>query len=486
MTKLFGTDGIRGLVGRLPITPDFFLKLGIAVGTVLKENSKGSSLVVGRDTRSSGPMLGNALVSGLLASGINVIDVDVIPTSGVAYLVRQLNAAAGAVISASHNPFDQNGIKFFDSYGYKFPRAIEIEIEDKVSQHPNLEAFNISQEKQFGRVTDARSMHELYLQALLKEHPNGFLKGLAIVIDCANGAASNLAAELFSRSGAQVISVNASPTGENINVHSGSERARRFPGDLGEIIHTTHADFGLAFDGDADRVVFVDENGSLIDGDHMLGLLAQYLDKKNQLLANAVVTTTMRNDGLNNFVKEAGLKLYETPVGDKYVVEKILELRNTHTTRDNYGLGGEQAGHIVLIDDENSTGDGMRTALFIMRAYLEAGSKSMAEFSSSLKKTPQIIASAFVGDGTRMDRSSLDELENQLLTNYPNLVRANLRYSGTEPIFRVMLESNYSITEMELAGIAWRVCRSAQEIGNARDGEIDILNCTRGGYITPE
>lgn len=482
MGRYFGTDGIRGAVGEWPLIPEFFLKLGLSVGRVMGASEKSVSLIIGRDTRQSGQMLQNALSAGLLASGIHVIDAGVIPTAGIAYLIRRLGLQAGAVISASHNPVEQNGVKLIDDQGLKFSEKLENEIESYLSS----DAFSSQAEGLFnlGRQFDGYGYRELYIQGLLEEHEPDLLQGLTLVVDCSNGAASYYAPEIFSRAGARVIALHASPNGLNINSGCGSEFARRAPWEFGKLIQHYQANFGLAFDGDADRVVFVDDQGNLIDGDHMLGFLAHYLARAGQLLANAVVTTQMRNTGLKVHLEEAGMEVYETPVGDKYVVEKLLELRKLNSDDGIFGLGGEQAGHIDIVNSLFTTGDGIRTALFVMRAFRESGLPSMSGFAASVGKTPQIIASAYVGMGDRFDRQTLARLEDQLLQRVPGLLRANLRYSGTEPLLRVMLESDGQRSELELAAIARDICIDAQKLASVEDGMIDILNCTSGGVIS--
>jgi len=483
MTGLFGTDGIRGTVGNWPLVPEFFLEIGKSVGRILISDNKNAIFVVGRDTRSSGPMLQSALVSGLMASGVVVIDAEVIPTSGVSWLIKKMGAAAGAVISASHNPVEQNGIKFFDADGKKLSPDTERKIERIALIKKKVEAETMIPSWKIGRATNGGVLHELYIQALLSEHPNRFLEGINIVIDCANGAASWIAPQVFDRASARVIALNSSPTGENINVKCGSEHIRRYPGEMGSLIQHYRADFGLAFDGDADRVAFVDNTGKLIDGDYILGLLAHFLGEHGLLLANSVVTTTMRNTGLKTYVESSGFKMFETRVGDKYVVEKLNELKSQNNQSVQYGLGGEQSGHVILLNDEFTTGDGIRTALYLIHAYLESGFNLMENFTESINKTPQIIASAHVGPGPRIDRNDLDSLEKQIIDITPGINRINLRYSGTEPIFRVMLESDHESTEEDLAQIAYMLCKDAQKTSGVKDGTIDILNCTRGGLI---
>jgi phosphoglucosamine mutase len=484
MGELFGTDGIRGTVGKWPLTTEFFLKLGKASAITLRNDKSLSRIIIGRDTRQSGVMLQSALVSGLLEGGMNVIDAGVIPTSGIAWLIKIVGADAGAVISASHNPVEQNGIKFFDSAAQKMPARIEDAIE-RLAQNEQEMAQWLPPGDIMGYLSNGELFHQLYKDGLIVEHPTHFLNGIKILVDCANGSASSFAAEVFSRAGAKVIAINASPTGNNINVEAGSEYARRAPEMMGRLIQHFQTDFALAFDGDADRVVFIDEEGGLIDGDHILGFLSKYLSQNGKLAANSVVTTNMRNSGLKTYIESMGMTLYEAPVGDKYVVEKINELRRDLGTTGQIGLGGEQAGHIDLITDEFTTGDGIRTALYVMRAFVEAGAASMAEFARGVGKTPQIIASAFVGHGPRLDKEKLKIIESGLLNTIPGLCRANLRYSGTEPLLRVMLESEGNQTEQDLASLAYELCKKVQSFAGISEGEIDILNCTRGGVITP-
>jgi len=483
MGKLFGTDGIRGTVGQWPLVPDFILHLGQAAGNVIRGERREATVVIGRDTRQSGAMLQEALDAGLMSGGVHVIDLGVVPTPGVAWLVRHLDADAGVVISASHNPADQNGIKFFNRDGRKLPDELEAAIESYLPVTKDEPCRSVRVDARIGHVHNGEIFQEMYQRSLLAEHPGLNLDGVKIVMDCANGAASFIAPEVFSRLGAQVVAIHASPNGLNINVDAGSEHVRRSMEEMYLLIQHHQARFGLAFDGDADRVVFVDERGSLIDGDHMLGMLARYFDARGQLLGRSVVTTVMRNSGLKARLEQAGIRMFETPVGDKYVTDQIFALRDAETAPGMIGLGGEQAGHILIVDDGHPTGDGIRTALFVIRVFLESGASSLASFATEVGKTPQIIASAHVGNGSRISRKELDELEADLLARSVGIVRANLRYSGTEPLLRVMLESDGKVDEIGLAHIALGICRKAQATSGAASGHIDILNVTRGGVI---
>lgn len=483
MGKLFGTDGIRGAVGHWPLLPSFVLQLGQAAGRVIRGDRREATIVIGRDTRQSGAMLQEALDAGLMSSGVHVIDLGVVPTPGVAWLVRHLDADAGVVISASHNPADQNGIKFFNRDGRKLPDELENLIEAFLPAGPDGPAQAGPIQARIGHVHNGEIFQEMYQRSLMAEHPGLSLDGMKMVVDCANGAASFIAPEVLSRLGAQVVAIHASPNGLNINVDAGSEHVRRSLAEMNLLIQHHQARFGLAFDGDADRVVFVDERGELIDGDHMLGMLARYFDARNQLLGQAVVTTVMRNSGLKAHLEAAGIQMYETPVGDKYVTDKIFELRAKHAQAEAVGVGGEQAGHVLIVDQDHPTGDGLRTALYVMRALAESGAGSLAEFGAAVGKTPQIIASAFVGRGPRLEREALEQMVAAALAQTPGILRFNLRYSGTEPQIRAMLESDGSLSEVELARVALGVCREAQAFAGVGLAEVDILNTTRGGVI---
>ena len=484
MGKLFGTDGIRGMVGQWPLVPDFILHLGQAAGNVIRGERREATVVIGRDTRQSGAMLQEALDAGLMSGGVHVIDLGIVPTPGVAWLVRHLDADAGVVISASHNPANQNGIKFFNRDGRKLPDELEAAIESclPVSVEEPCRAAPVH--AHIGHVHNGEIYQEMYQRSLLAEHPGLNLDGVKIVMDCANGAASFIAPEVFSRLGAQVVAIHASPNGLNINVDAGSEHVRRSMEEMYLLIQHHQARFGLAFDGDADRVVFVDERGSLIDGDHMLGMLARYFDARGQLLGRSVVTTVMRNSGLKAHLEDAGIQMHETPVGDKYVTDKIFELRAVQNHKQAVGVGGEQAGHVLIVDNDHPTGDGLRTALYVIRALFDSDVVSLAEFGAAVGKTPQIIASAYVGRGPRMERAALEQIVAAEMAQAPGITRFNLRYSGTEPQIRAMLESDGSLSEAALAQVAVGVCRRAQEYAGVGAAEVDILNTTRGGVLS--
>jgi phosphoglucosamine mutase len=481
--KYFGTDGIRGQVGEYPLVPEFMIHLGLATGHVMKEDESNPTFVIGRDTRQSGQMLQNALIAGLLSAGVTIIDVGVIPTPGVAYLVRRLDAEAGVVISASHNPVGMNGIKIINPDGSKLSEETELKIEEIALDD---EARSRVTTEVFGRAIDGSGVREMYIDALIQEHPGLDLSELTIVLDCANGAASWYGPECLARLGAKVITIHASPTGRNINNQCGSEQIRQHPGDIHKLIQQYSAHLGIAFDGDADRAVFVDEKGLLIDGDHVLAILAEYLSEKDRLFANTVVTTTMRNQGLKDFTEKNGFDFIETPVGDKYITEELANLSKKIEIGDTIGLGGEQAGHIILFDREHNSGDGLRTALYLLHVLVDSGSLSLSTLAGRVQKTPQVIASARVSSKPELE--TLDTLEKvkQEIEAEMKIMRMNLRYSGTEPVFRAMLEAGYEHTEQELANAPHKICTTVQLAAGEKEPDpdsIEILNVSEGGLL---
>ena len=483
--KYFGTDGVRGRVGQFPMVPDFVTRLGYAAGVVLSQPTAHPTFVIGRDTRGSGQMLQSALTAGLLAGGATVIDLGVITTPGVAFMVGKINAEAGVVISASHNPVDENGIKFFNAEGRKLNEAIELAIETLLDQPMNL---SNAEAKDFGRHIDGTDMRELYVDDLVNEHPDLSFSGLKLALDCANGAASWYAPEVFARLGADVVVINASPTGTNINEQAGSEHVRREPQNLFDLIQAHQANFGIVFDGDADRVIFVDERGNLVDGDHMLAILADDLKAQGRLLGDTVVSTTMRNGALVNYFADRAVHFIETPVGDKYVMAELQALMAKETESGKVGLGGEQSGHIILMDPAHATGDGIRSAIYLIRAYLASGAASLAELAESIHKYPQVIASARVAE--KPDLDTLPEvmaLKDKIQSDLAGLTRLNLRYSGTEPKVRLMLEADTRHTEAELASQAFALCEAVQNATGTPEGSfLEVLNVTRGGLVQRE
>lgn len=480
--QYFGTDGIRGTFGQFPMTPEFVYKLGIAAGLALRiEEDKPALFVIGRDTRVSGPILQCALAVGLRESGARVLNLGILPTPGIAYLTRFIGATAGAVISASHNPASENGIKFLNSQGMKLTtdqeKAIEKHLQSLPDYLPELEGECLGE--------DAPKLFEIYLQDMLASVPDLRLDGMRLLLDCSNGAAFKAGPEVMRRLGADLIVINDESDGININVHAGSENLRSRPEELAGILAQHKADLAIAFDGDADRVIMMDEKGNLIDGDHMLALLADELHAKGRLVGDTLVTTVMANGALKQFAEMKGFTLLLTPVGDKYVSEELLKLVQLDKGKDKLGLGGEQSGHIILLDEDHRTGDGIRTALFILNILRQTPGLSLSQLAGRIQKYNQVVASCNVG--SKPDLNTLPEFQAQLAKlqeDLPGLVQWNSRYSGTEPKYRLMLEADTRHSPEEVAAIAWQICDLIQTLTNTpEEAKIEVLNVTQGGLM---
>ncbi|QOS98674.1 phosphoglucosamine mutase [Brevibacterium sp. JNUCC-42] len=425
MGKYFGTDGVRG-VANAQLTPELAFKIGRNGGYVLtrhKEEGK-PKVVIGRDTRISGQMLESALIAGLLSVGAEVVRLGVISTSGVAYLTKALGADAGVMISASHNPFEDNGIKFFGNDGFKLSDEDENEIE-RYLDTPEDTLPRPTGDK-IGTVIDYLEGSQKYLSHL-KSSVNERFEDMKVVLDCANGAVSSLAARLFADVEADVITIGASPNGININDKCGSTHPER----LQEEVLKHKAVMGLSFDGDADRCIAVDENGELVDGDYVMAICARALKHKGKLNNNTVVTTVMANLGFFKAMEEQGINSTRTAVGDRYVMEEMV--------RGGYNLGGEQSGHIIFLD-YNTTGDGLLTGLQLLNIIKETG-KPLSELKQMMTKFPQLLVNVRVEDKTKLNgnveiEQAIREVEESLHGNGRVLVRP----SGTEPIVRVMAE----------------------------------------------
>ena len=437
MPRMFGTDGVRGLANR-DLTAQLALDLGDAAVRVLGSDSARPEqptgrrrALIGRDTRVSGDFLSNALAAGMSAGGFDVIDAGIIPTPGVAYLTSVLNVEMGAVISASHNPMPDNGIKFFARGGFKLPDSKEDEIEDVLGQD-----WDRPTGAGVGRVSHdsntATNMYIDHLVATIAPIVDGTqtkpLKGLRVVADCANGATSVVAPEALRRAGADVVVINASPDGYNINKNAGSTH----PEQLQAMVKASQADLGVAFDGDADRCLAVDEKGNIVNGDHILYLSAKFLQERGKLGDSKVVTTIMSNMGLYKALDELGIGYEKTPVGDKYVAENMK--KNGHL------IGGEQSGHIIF-SQFATTGDGVLTAIKVMEAMTET-KQPLSKLTEGMKMYPQKLKNVIVDDkdGTLADeavRAEVKKVEAELGTEG----RVVLRKSGTEPLLRVMVEA---------------------------------------------
>ena len=428
MKSLFGTDGIRGEAGKFPLDAPTVKIIGSSLATFLKTTSeKTPSIVVGRDTRESGDWLEKSLLEGAASSGAKCLSAGVITTPGVAFLTRKLQADAGVVISASHNPYHDNGIKIFAPSGQKIPDAVERYIEAQIfsiKENPPRRSARAQNESS----PSADELRNLYLSFLSDEIGAGLsLNGLKVVVDCANGASFALAPRLFEKLGAQVVAINTSPNGRNINLNCGSLHIES----LQAIVVSEKADLGVAFDGDADRSLFVDEAGNFVDGDATLWVLSNQLLKQNRLKQNVIVATVMSNLGLEVILRSRGIELIRTDVGDKYVLDELLK-------RDA-SLGGEQSGHIIL-PELSLAGDGMITSLCVLRALKDAD-RSLSELTAEFKRYPQILVNVRVKEKVAFDQlpavqRAAHEVEERLSQNG----RLLLRYSGTEPLARVMIE----------------------------------------------
>jgi len=421
--RLFGTDGVRGIAGH-DLTVSLALDLSVAAAVVLggAAGPGAAAAVVGRDPRASGEFLEAAVVAGLASAGVRVLRLGVIPTPGVAYLTRALGAAFGVVISASHNPAQDNGIKFFGRGGVKLPDAVEDQIENQL-MHPDRPAG-----REFGRVSDAGAEQERYLGYLLSTlpgEPGRALAGLRVVTDCAHGAAYRIAPRALRRAGAEVIEIGAEPDGLNINAGYGSTCL----GTLAAAVVEHGADAGVAYDGDADRCLAVDAGGQPLDGDHILAVLATELKESARLAHDAVVVTVMSNQGFHVAMREAGINVIETPVGDKYVSAAMRD--------GGYVLGGEQSGHIILLEHA-TTGDGILTSLQLLSAVNRRG-MPMAAVAKMMRKYPQVLVNV-PGDASRLG-PRVDAAVSRAESALGGSGRVLVRPSGTEPAIRLMVQA---------------------------------------------
>lgn len=425
MGKYFGTDGVRG-VANSELTPELAFKLGRFGGYVLAHNgTEKPTVVVGRDTRISGVMLESALVAGLLSTGAEVMRLGIITTPGVAYLTREMNAQAGVMISASHNPVQDNGIKFFGADGFKLSDAQEAEIEAMLDAEEDTLPRPVGVE--LGHTSDYFEGGHRYL-SYLKSTIEGDLEGLRIALDGAHGSTYSLAPYLFGDLEADTVTIGCNPDGNNINDGVGSTH----PEKLAELVLDTDSDFGLAFDGDGDRLIAVDEKGQIVDGDQIMFILAQDMDARGELKDHMVVSTVMSNLGFYKGLESLNIKSDKTKVGDRYVVEEMR--------RSSYNLGGEQSGHIVMMD-HNTTGDGLLTGIHLASIVKRSG-KTLSELAGQMTKYPQRLVNIKVSDKHAVEQNEhvaavIKEVEDEMNGEGRVLVRP----SGTEPLVRVMVEA---------------------------------------------
>lgn len=429
--KLFGTDGIRGTSNQYPMVPDVVVKIGQAIGYLIRTKkisspSQANKVVIGKDTRLSGYMIEQALSSGLNSMGIYVQLVGPLPTPGIGYLTRTMRAAAGIVISASHNAFQDNGIKIFGPNGFKLDDQLEKEIEALVAKDDLLSLLPPS--KEVGRTRRIEDAQGRYIVHAKTTFPLEFtLDGMRIVLDTAHGAAYKVAPAIFEELGAEVIQLGHQPNGTNINDKSGALH----PIQISQAVVQYRADVGIGLDGDADRVVMVDEQGKIMNGDHILAICAIHMKNKKELKNNTLVVTQMSNFGLEKKMKEHGIHVVKTNVGDKYVVDEMR--------KNNFNLGGEQSGHIIFLD-HSTTGDGTVAALNVLSVLKETG-KKMSELSSIYEEVPQVLINCRVR--RRQDLSEISGF-NQMLKEKEQLLKGEgrifIRFSGTEPLIRILVE----------------------------------------------
>ncbi len=430
--KYFGTDGIRGRVGQSPMTPDFVLKLGWAVGRVFAEEHKGPVLI-GKDTRISGYMLESSLEAGLSAAGVDVRLLGPMPTPAIAYLTRTFRASAGIVISASHNPYYDNGLKFFSRQGLKLPDEVEYAIEAELAK-----PIDVVKSDQLGKAERIDDATGRYIEFCKRTIPSAdALHGLKIVVDCANGATYHSAPHVFQELGADVISVGNDPDGVNINKDCGATSPRL----LCETVLSHGADIGLALDGDGDRLIMADHKGEVVDGDEALFVIAQGR-RKEGAFEGGVVGTLMSNLGLEQALERDGIPFQRTNVGDRYVMECMV--------KEGWQLGGENSGHIICLD-RTTTGDGIVAALQVLHSMVSSG-RTLHELKSGMQKLPQILVnvpleSSLDLDGSSLVQDAVKDVEKQLA----NRGRVLLRPSGTEPLIRVMVEGENHDLVSELA-----------------------------------
>ncbi|MBT3281213.1 MAG: phosphoglucosamine mutase [Campylobacteraceae bacterium] len=427
MQKLFGTDGVRGQAGTF-LNAITALKLAQAVGIYFKENSKRNRgrILLGKDTRRSGYMIENALVSGLTSVGYDVIQIGPMPTPAIAYLTESMRCDAGIMLSASHNSYEDNGVKFFDCSGNKLNTDIEKDIENIFYNDNLLDSSQVTHQN-IGKAKRIDDVIGRYIVSIKSSFPVGqSLSGLRIVLDCANGAAYKVGPTIFDELGADLIVLNDAPDGFNINNECGA----LYPQKLGQQVKKLRADIGIALDGDADRLVIVDENGETIDGDKLIGALAVYLNSQGKLPSSSCVATVMSNVALENYLEENGIELFRSNVGDKYVLQIMKE--------KNIKFGGEQSGHIIF-SDVAKTGDGLASALQVLAMIMQSGKKA-SEVLNPFELSPQILKNLLVEE-----KKPLDEIEGleDLLNKFRAAgLRDLIRYSGTEKKIRLLLEGD--------------------------------------------
>lgn len=424
--QLFGTDGIRGLTNKHPITPDKMLHVAMAMAAKFRHDKHRNTVIIGKDTRLSGYMIETALTAGFVAMGMDVSLLGPIPTPGVAMLTRSMRADLGVMISASHNPFEDNGVKFFGPDGYKLSDQEECEVETLLTKGD----YNPASPREIGKVRRLEDAHGRYLEFVKSSLPRQIrLDGIKIVIDCANGAAYKVAPQILQELGAILIPIGIQPDGTNINAGCGATAA----GLMAKTVIESKAHLGISLDGDADRLIMADEKGNIISGDHLMAILAMSMQEKKLLAHNTVVATQMSNLGFERFLKGRGIELVRTAVGDRYVIETMQQY--------GYALGGEQSGHLIL-SDFSSTGDGLLAALQVLHIFMEQ-EKPFSQLAAIFEFVPQILRNVRVVDRALLSEpkiiAAIETARENLKMNQGRLL---VRFSGTEPLLRLMGEAD--------------------------------------------
>lgn len=446
MRKLFGTDGIRGVANLEPMTSEIAMQLGRAAAHLFMRRAGRHQIVIGKDTRISGYMLESALTAGICSMGVDVLLVGPMPTPAIAFLTRSLRADAGVVISASHNPYQDNGIKFFSNDGFKLPDEMEARIEDLIISNeishlrPTADLIG----KAF-RIDDAEGR---YIEFAKRSLPRDLdFQGIKLVVDCANGAAYKLAPKVLRELGAKVEVIGNEPDGMNINAGCGAVH----PEQLQEAVRRHKADIGIALDGDADRAIFVCEQGTIIDGDHVMAALGLDLHQNGLLSKQTLVGTVMSNFGLELSMAKAGIKLLRTPVGDRYLLERMLA--------EGYNFGGEQSGHFIFLD-HNTTGDGLISALQMISLMKRTG-KPLSELARAMSAVPQILLNIKVKQKPKLETvPDIDRAIRESERRLNGSGRVLVRYSGTEPLLRIMVEGERDALIKEVADDLARLVRA--------------------------
>jgi len=437
MQKLFGTDGIRGISNKDPMTAEIALRVALAAGKLFLKGRHNRKIVIGKDTRLSGYMLEPALTAGFISMGMNVVLLGPLPTPAVALLTRSLRADLGVVISASHNHYQDNGIKFFDKQGYKFSDKVEKKIEQDFN---NFKQNDLVRSDRLGKAYRLEDAQGRYIEFVKNTFPKNLrLDGLKIVVDCANGAAYKIAPTVFWELGADVITLGAEPNGFNINRECGATDTRK----LCLKVLEEKADLGIALDGDADRVIVIDDKGKLLDGDKILAIIAKQLRKDKQLNGSGVVGTVMSNMALEHYLKRQGLKLYRSRVGDRYVVD-VMKTKGCN-------IGGESSGHIIL-SDCGTTGDGTVAALQMLAA-IRRSDISVSDAGKIFKAFPQITKNVLFNGNVLLKRKKLEKVLKQAKLELGKNGRLIVRPSGTEPLLRITAESESSVVNARVANM---------------------------------